>query len=307
MTAQGRIDLQQILSNKKHEISACRDAVSLEEMKTRAEALSRRERPRDFKKALKRGRFSVIAEIKKGSPSHGILHEELDVKHVARDYDKSEHVSCISVLTDKEYFGCGRNDMSTVRKFTEKPVLRKDFIIDDYQVYEARAYGADAVLLIASLLGREKLRRFSSLVMEMGMEPFIECSEKEHFSWVPKEARVVGINNRNLHATDLKQTAKPGLKRVKELLPFVPRGKVVISESGCKTSVDMKEIYDLGRISAVLIGAAIIEAKGERGQRIEGLMKDIPRSPKGSILTRLLRPLPTGYSSRPARRAATWC
>lgn len=274
-----RITIQQIWSDKKVEVEKTKADMPLSKLKDEIARAPQEYEPRDFKGAVSAGPISIIAEIKRFSPSHGDLYMDLNVTDVARTYDASCHVSCISVLTDEKYFGCTKDDMLTARAATGKPVLRKDFVLDEYQVYEARRYGADAVLLIATLLDEDEVSRFSALTFELGMEPFVECHELEDIPKIPASVNVVGINTRNLSAKNLKNTHDPDLSIVARMLPEIPDGKIVIAESGVKTPDDivMLQNLDEGKISAVLTGATIV-GSGEIDkivETIEGLMSGV--------------------------------
>lgn len=268
-----KITLDEILRHKRAEVAKSRKARPLSVMRERIG----RETPipRSFRVALSSRRFSIIAEIKRKSPSHGDFDAQLDAVEVARVYDRSEHVSCVSMLTDLKYFGCSLDDLKAVRSAIGKPILQKDFIIDEYQIYEARLCGADAVLLIARILTEEQIANFARVAESLGMDALVECHEAHEFAKLPDDVAVVGINSRNLGAEDLGKTAFPELCRIPELLPLVPKNSIVVAESGVKTAEDMLKLYKLDRISAVLVGAAIMN-NADKTRAIENLMSRIP-------------------------------
>lgn len=247
--------IHQILRDKRTEIEARKKSRPLWRLR---DQIATETPTRDFKGALLCEDFSVIAEIKRKSPSHGQLAPGLNVLELADLYEHAEGVSCISMLTDEKYFGCTIDDMRAVHDATTKPMLRKDFVLDEYQVYEARAYGADAVLLIATILEKEQLRHLASVVRSLGMEPFVESHTVKDLLKVPATVDVYGINTR-----DLMGKLGTDLQVVERLLPSVPSGKIVVGESGVETAAHMRKLYDFG-VRASLTGAGIIRAQDRR-------------------------------------------
>lgn len=211
-------------------------------------------RPLDFAKALKRdGELSIIAEIKKASPSAGIISDSFDPVRIAREYMKSE-VQAISVLTEKDFFLGDDEYLVKVRQTSPLPVLRKDFIVDLWQVYQARVMGADAILLIVALLDDELLNKMLIVANITGMQCLVEVhDEVELERALNAGAKIIGINNRNL------KTFEVDLGTTERLINKIPRDRVVVSESGIKTSEDMKYIKSVGA-DAVLIGETIMRA-----------------------------------------------
>lgn len=270
------ISLDDILRNKRNEVEQSKKIQPLPELQ---KTVARNQFPlRSFRKALLNHRFTIIAEIKRKSPSHGDLENKkmVDVKQIAGAYDAAEDVSCISVLTDSKHFGCDISDMRTVRSITHKPILRKDFIVDEYQIYEARAYGADAVLLITRILQQDEIRRFVQITRSLGMEPFVECHEKHDFEKVPSSVSVIGINTRDLGAADLTKAGTTDLDVVRKGLEYITPEKIIVAESGVRTPEDILTIYNLVRVSAVLIGAYIIEHSDNVQNAINDLLISIP-------------------------------
>ncbi len=211
-------------------------------------------RPLDFAGALKReGELSIIAEIKKASPSAGIITEDFDPVSIAREYMRSE-VQAISVLTEKDYF-LGEDDyLVKVRQTVPLPVLRKDFIIDLWQVYQARCLGADAILLIVALLNDEMLNKMMIVANITGMQCLVEVHDEiELEKALNAGAKIIGINNRNL------KTMEVDLSTTERLINRIPRDRVVVSESGIKTTEDMSYIKNAGA-DAVLIGESLMRA-----------------------------------------------
>ena len=203
----------------------------------------------------------VIAEVKPKSPSAGILKQNLDVNAQAEAYEAGGAVG-ISVLTEPDYFGGNLENLTKVRQNVTLPVLRKDFIIDDYQILESSSYGADAVLLIVSCLG-DGLPDFVDLVEDIGLEALVEChSRTEVEKAVSAGATLIGVNNRNL------DTMKIDLNLTKELAKYVPEDRILVSESGINTPDDVRFLLDSGA-RAVLIGTVLMKAENVEQKLIE--------------------------------------
>lgn len=204
---------------------------------------------RPFKEALSAAnRIKLIAEIKSKSPSHKKgFSKKFDVARLARIYADSG-ASVISVLTDKKYFGGDISHISEVRRVTDLPVLRKDFIVDEYQVYESRYAGADAILLIARILTKEQMRSFMYLAKRIGMECLVEVhDEKDLEKAIISDAKIIGINNRDL------DTFKVDINTTSKLVSKMPYQIIKVSESGIASSCDIAMLKDAG-VNAVLIG-----------------------------------------------------
>ena len=246
------ITLKDIVENKRREVDELKKNKPLDK-------LARGSEIRDFKSALKLGeknRINIISEIKLSSPRED-LNRDADPCEIARLYEKSK-ASAISVLTDKKYFGGDIRFLPEVKKCTTKPILRKDFIIDEYQIFEAFFYGADAVLLIASILTDDEIKNFVKIVGELKMDFLVECHTKEEVERLNKinneindAIEIYGVNNRNL------KTMKIDLNTTKELIKIIPEGKVIVSESGIKNKEDIKFLKNLG-VDAALIGTSIM-------------------------------------------------
>jgi indole-3-glycerol phosphate synthase len=208
----------------------------------------------------------VIAEIKPRSPSAGILKPDLNVGALAKVYESGGAVG-ISVLTEPKYFGGSLQNLVKVKESVELPILRKDFIIDEYQVHESVAYGADSLLLIVSCLGDE-LHKFLSLANNLGLEAVVEChSEPEIEKAVEAGAKLIGINNRDL------KTLKIDLNITKKLAKYVPKDRILISESGIKGPEDVKFLLDAGA-KAVLVGTLLMKASNP-GQKLAELIRAV--------------------------------
>ncbi|MFO7538701.1 MAG: indole-3-glycerol phosphate synthase TrpC [Chloroflexota bacterium] len=217
-------------------------------------------RPLDFYAALKQPGVSLIAECKKASPSKGLLVPNYDAAQLARDYAKAG-ASAISVLTDGRHFQGSLSDLRDVadlrygKEAVGIPVLRKDFIFDPYQVYEARAAGADAILLIVSVLGDNDLQALLKLAHKLGMNALIEVhTEAELERALTVQPRIIGVNNRNL------QTFKVDFDNTARLRQRIPPEIVVVAESGVKTGVDVHTLATIG-VDAILVGETLVTSK----------------------------------------------
>jgi len=214
----------------------------------------------DFYKAIKReGELSIIAEVKKASPSRGIIKGEFDPLEIAREYCAAK-VQAISVLTEKNFFLGNDDYLVKIRQAFPLPILRKDFIIDLWQVYQSRYIGADAILLIASVLPVETLRKLRIVADILGMQCLVEVHTREDVEKALESgAKIIGINNRNLKNFEV------DLKTTERLMNYIPYDRAVVSESGIKTAEDVKYLKDLG-VDAVLIGETFMKAASIRSK-----------------------------------------
>ncbi|ABY94547.1 MULTISPECIES: indole-3-glycerol phosphate synthase TrpC [Thermoanaerobacter] len=205
----------------------------------------------NFKKVLQKEGISIIGEIKKASPSKGIIKEDFDSVKIAKVYEKVD-VDAISVLTEKEFFKGDDNYIREVKKVSSKPILRKDFIVDEYQIYESKILGADAVLLIVSVLG-DKLRDFYNLSKSVGLDVLVEIHDRQQLE-IALEAGcdIIGINNRDL------KTFNVDINTTENLIKYIPQNTTIVSESGIKTPEDIRYLASLG-VDAVLIGETFMK------------------------------------------------
>jgi indole-3-glycerol phosphate synthase len=209
---------------------------------------------KDFYTALKKPGVSLIAECKKASPSKGLMVPDYDPVQLAKTFQKAG-ASAISVLTDGRHFQGSLEDLRDVKESIKLPVLRKDFIFDPYQIYEARVAGADAILLIASVLSQSEMDSLLQLTHELGMFAIIEVhSEAELQMILPLQPKIIGVNNRNL------QTFEVDFENTARLRNQIPTNVLTISESGLKTPDDVKRMGQIG-IDAVLVGEALVRSK----------------------------------------------
>jgi indole-3-glycerol phosphate synthase len=244
--------LDKIVAEKRQELTWQQALVPLAALLKQAAGQAE---PLDFAAALRGTKVRLIAEVKKASPSRGLLCPDFDPVRLAGIY-AANGAAAISVLTDPRFMG----ELEHIAQIKQAgvsgraPVLRKDFIFEPYQVYEARAAGADALLLIVAILPPPQLVKLLALSRELGMECLVEVhNDAELRTAVECGAAVLGINNRDLHtfATDLAVT--------EALAPLAPRGKVIVSESGISTPADLRRLARLG-VSAVLVGEALVTA-----------------------------------------------
>jgi indole-3-glycerol phosphate synthase len=254
--------LKEIVAKKKERLLSAKQALPEEELKQKVLALPE---ARPFREAIVKPRtISLIAELKKASPSKGLLREDFNPAAIAKIYFDAG-TQAISVLTEEDYFQGSLACLNETRNVTAVPLLRKDFILEPYQIYESRYFGADAVLLIADLLTREQLSELMGLADSLGLDYLVEVhTEKELKKVLNLKVPVIGINNRDLH------TLEVDLKTTERLFILIPKDKTVVVESGIKTAQDVLFLKILG-VSAVLIGEAIISAP-DAGKKIQELM-----------------------------------
>jgi indole-3-glycerol phosphate synthase len=247
--------LDEIVAHKRMTLPAQKESVPLAHLQ---ELAAGRPPPLSLATALRRPGVSLIAEVKRASPSKGLFAADLDPVHQAETY-VSGGAAAISVLTDERFFRGTLQDLTQVRCAVANtgapvPVLRKDFIIDPYQVIESRAHGADALLLIAAILSQDLLSELLALTHELGMTALVEVHDQAELEWVLQlSPQVVGINNRNLEDFSVDMTT------FERLRPQLPREVVAVAESGVKTKTDLVRLQEMGA-DAVLIGESLVTA-----------------------------------------------
>lgn len=254
--------LEEILQYKYAEVAVRKERTPIAELER---GLKNAPLIRPFKQSLSGDSIELIAEIKKASPSKGLLCPDFEPVRIARDYEAAG-VAAISVLTDKKFFQGSLDYLKLVKAETKKPsVLRKDFIIDRYQLYEARVYGADAVLLIVAALTELELKDLVNQALELGLDPLVEVHNSLELEIaLSSGAELIGINNRNL------KTFEVNLETTFRLLELIPKGKIVVSESGIKDAYDFRRLFQAG-VNAVLVGESIVTAS-DPGIKIRELM-----------------------------------
>lgn len=245
--------LDTIMANRRKQVGILKEKLPLRILSEQAFAAYEKRRPIAFSAALKRPGLSVIAEVKKASPSKGVIQPDFHPAEISRAYEQAG-ADAISVLTEESYFQGGAEVLKTVRGTVCLPLLRKDFIFDEWQICEACVLGADAVLLIASVLDVFRLKELMAVAGMFGMQALVEVrSEKQALSALRAGARVVGVNNRNLATFDVDLSAAGRFRRL------IPEDVVFVAESGITTVQDMKRMDDLGA-DAVLIGETLMRA-----------------------------------------------
>lgn len=246
--------LKKILARKHVEVAERRRLVSFDELETRANAQSP---ARDFVEAIascvEKNQPAVIAEIKKASPSKGVIRANFDPAAIAGSYQRGG-AACLSVLTDIDFFQGSDANLQAARSACKLPVLRKDFTVDPYQVVEARALGADCILLIAAALSDDQLDELSDVALQWGLDVLVEVHNREELERaIPLGNRLLGINNRDLH------TFETQLQITLALLDDLPDDMIVVSESGIHTRDDVALLRQHG-VNAFLVGEAFMRA-----------------------------------------------
>ena len=260
--------LKKIVARKHEEIAERKAHISLDMMKAHADKENETNPVRGFVQALKEnvslGKASVIAEIKKASPSKGVLRENFVPADIAKSYEKGGAV-CLSILTDRDFFQGHEDFLKSARAACSLPVIRKDFIVDEYQVYEARAIGADCILLIAACLEGEQLRSLDQLAHKLSMDVLVEVHNQAELELALQytTTELLGINNRNLHTFEL------SLNTTFELLESIPEDRFIVTESGIHTRDDVAAMQ-AKNVNAFLVGEAFMKAE-EPGEKLSEL------------------------------------
>ena len=221
---------------------------------------------RGFRDALRKEGIQLIAEVKKASPSKGVMLEDLNPTGLASLYEQCG-AAAISVLTDEKYFKGSLDDFAQVRRSVQVPCIRKEFMIDEYQIYEARMAQADAILLIVRILSDAQLREYSELAESLEMDVLVETHDEEEIRRaLDTGARIVGVNNRDL------QTFEVNYQRTLDLKKFMPGGTVLVSESGIHTREQVR-LLDNGGVDAILVGEAFVTS-GNISEKVHELLGD---------------------------------
>ncbi len=256
--------LDDICEHKRVEVDAAKAARPLSDIEDRIENAGP---ARDFRAAFRGNGISLIAEVKRASPSKGVLMDNMDPATLGAIYERSG-AAAISVLTDDRYFQGSLADLVSVRRAVDVPCLRKEFIIDPYQIYESRAASADAILLIVRILSDGELWDFQALAHELGMACLVETRDAAEIERALKaDAAIIGINNRDL------ATLEVDIMRTLEIKKMVPGGKVLVSESGIHTREDVR-LLENGGIDAILVGEALVTSDDIAGKIRELLGRD---------------------------------
>ncbi len=253
--------LDDIIANKKEELAETKRRVSLSDVKARAAEAGP---TRGFGDALSGKEIRLITEVKKASPSKGVIRPDFDPLAIAGTYAEAG-AACLSVLTEQKFFQGRLEYLGAIRKSVALPLLRKDFIIDEYQIFEARAAGADAILLIAACLERHQIEEYIGIAKQLGLDVLVEShTYKELDTSLLAGAELVGINNRDL------ATFKVSLQTTIDLLSDVPDDRTVVSESGIMTRADVLKLRQAG-VDAILVGEGLMRER-DIGKKVKELL-----------------------------------
>ena len=244
--------LSEIIANKRFEVDLQKQAISIEQLQ---EGISESPTPRSMKQALASSTSGIIAEFKRRSPSKGWIQEEARPEEIVPSY-AAAGASALSILTDEKFFGGSLKDIRAARPLVEIPILRKDFIIDEYQLYQAKIVGADAVLLIAAALEPEKCNELVKKAHDLGLEVLLEIHSSEELTYINEKIDMVGINNRNLKDFTVDTDNS---RRFREM---IPPEILFVSESGICSAEDVKRLREIGT-DAVLIGEALMRTENK--------------------------------------------
>lgn len=250
--------LDQLAAASKARAEREKEMISLETMRERAEILTEEEKTFPFEEALKGNDIHFICEVKKASPSKGVIAEEFPYMEIAREYEDAG-ASCISVLTEPEYF-LGKNEyLAAIAEEVSIPVIRKDFTVDEYQIYQAKTIGASCVLLICALLDAGTLRRYLEICDRLGLSALVEAHDGEEIRMaLDAGARMIGVNNRDL------RTFEVDIHNSERLRSLVPETVLFVAESGIRTAEDIRVLRE-AKVNGVLIGETFMRSPDKKG------------------------------------------
>ncbi len=250
--------LEEIIEHKRVEVEARKKKVGLADLKSK---LADAPQIRSFKEAISKptNNINLIAEIKRASPSAGLIRKDFHPVEIAKIYQEAG-AAAISILTDEKFFEGNLNFLPQVKREVSLPLLRKDFIIDEYQIYESRIYGADALLLIAGTLSEAQMTEFLSLSHDLEMDCLVEVYNEEELKKVLETpAEIIGINNRDL------STFQVDLSTTRRLRKLIPDSKIVVAESGIRSREDVQLLAE-EKVDAILVGESLLRSKDIRGK-----------------------------------------
>ncbi|ALV22143.1 MULTISPECIES: indole-3-glycerol phosphate synthase TrpC [Carnobacterium] len=253
--------LDKISAATKHRVARAKEKLALEDLKKQAFALPI-EQDFPFETALAASNMSFICEVKKASPSKGVIAVDFPYQTIAQSYEAAG-AAALSVLTEPDFFQGENKFLSKIKRTTSIPILRKDFIVDEYQIYESKVIGADAILLIAALLETEELKRYQELAHTLGMSALVEVhSQSELKKSLSINPRIIGVNNRNL------KTFEVDIQNAVLLRNQVPQNILFIAESGIKTRADISLLEEKA-VNGVLIGETLMQATDKQAKLAE--------------------------------------
>jgi indole-3-glycerol phosphate synthase len=258
--------LDEIIAFKKDELKTKKTAFPVSKLKK--SLFFSREMPSFYKALINPGPL-IIGEFKRKSPSKGIINNSSEVEDVARGYEEAG-VAAMSILTDLKYFGGENHDLQKVAGFAKIPLLRKEFIVDEYQIFESKAIGASAILLIASVLSNEEVHAFAGLASDLGLDVLFEIHEKKDIEKLNDKIRIIGVNNRNLKTFDV------SMNNSRELLSKLPVSCLKVAESGFSTCKDVNELFALG-YDVFLIGENFMRSDNP-GETAKNFIDDLKKS-----------------------------
>ncbi len=249
--------LEQLAEHAKERVEEKKKIKSLEQIKL--EAMKLKKGDFEFEKALKKPKVSFICECKKASPSKGIIAEDFDYLTIAKEYQEAG-ADCISVLTEPKWFLGSDKYLEDIANTVDIPVIRKDFTVDEYMIYEAKVLGAKAVLLICSILSEEQIKAYIRICDNLGISALVETHEEAEVQMALRAgARIIGVNNRNLKDFSVDTENSKNLKKQ------VPKEVIFVSESGIKTSKDILALAEAG-VDAVLVGETLMKARDKKAK-----------------------------------------
>ena len=256
--------LEEIAAKTRERVAEAKNKVSLEEMKQKAESLNA-DTGFPFENAIKEGSLSFTCEAKKASPSKGLIAEDFPYVEIAKEYEKGG-ASAISVLTEPFWFMGSNEYLKEIREEVNIPIIRKDFTVDEYMIYEAKVIGADAVLLICAILDDESLKKYMQIADSLGLSALETHDEEEVKRAVAAGARLIGVNNRDLRnfTVDINNSLR--------LRNLVPEDITFVSESGIKGEKEIRELA-MGKVDGVLIGETMMRAGESRIETLKSLIK----------------------------------
>jgi indole-3-glycerol phosphate synthase len=259
--------LERILKTKESEVSALKARTSASELERQIATLAPCLGFKDCLLSRPKRKIGLIAEVKKASPSKGIIRADFSPVTLAQTYEQAG-ADCLSVLTDEQYFQGSNEYLKAIREHVQIPILRKEFIVDELQILEARTIGADAILLIAAALTTKQMREFHQLAVDVGMDVLVEVHDREELERALElELHLLGINNRNLKTfvTDLRVT--------EQLMQYIPENIAVVSESGIASADDVRYLQQIGS-KALLIGETFMR-QADVGLAVQQLMEPV--------------------------------